>query len=121
MIRGIKFASIPVRDQARALRFYTEKMGFTVVTDQPFDDRQRWIELGIAGADTRVVLFTPDGQEGRAGGVSNITFMSDDVERTHRELSSRGVEFTSAPQRMEWGTFAVFRDEDGNEFVLSTR
>jgi catechol 2,3-dioxygenase-like lactoylglutathione lyase family enzyme len=99
MIKAIKFASIPVADQDRALRFYTEKMGFTIVTDQPFDGKQRWIELGIPGATTRVVLFTPDGQRGRAGGFSNITFMADDVESTYTELAARGVEFTSEPEK----------------------
>jgi catechol 2,3-dioxygenase-like lactoylglutathione lyase family enzyme len=120
MIKGIKFASIPVADQDRALRFYTEKMGFTIVTDQPFDGKQRWIELGIPGATTRVVLFTPDGHR-PAGGFSNITFMADDVEGTYRELAARGVEFTSGPEKQHWGTFAIFRDVDGNEFVLSSR
>jgi catechol 2,3-dioxygenase-like lactoylglutathione lyase family enzyme len=38
MIKQIKFVSIPVRDQNRALDFYTGKLGFTIITDQPFDD-----------------------------------------------------------------------------------
>ena len=38
MIRGVKFASIPVSDQDRALAFYTEKLGFRLLTDQPFND-----------------------------------------------------------------------------------
>jgi catechol 2,3-dioxygenase-like lactoylglutathione lyase family enzyme len=58
MIRGVKFVSIPVVDQDRALAFYTEKLGFRVATDQPFDDKQRWIELAIPGAETGVVLFS---------------------------------------------------------------
>jgi catechol 2,3-dioxygenase-like lactoylglutathione lyase family enzyme len=45
MIKQIKFVSIPVEDQDRALDFYTEKLGFTIITDQPFDEKQRWIEL----------------------------------------------------------------------------
>jgi catechol 2,3-dioxygenase-like lactoylglutathione lyase family enzyme len=36
MIRGVKIVSIPVRNQDVALKFYTEKMGFKVATDQPF-------------------------------------------------------------------------------------
>ncbi len=60
MIRGIKFACVPTRDQDRALKFYTEKLGFRVMTDQPFG-AQRWIELGIPGAESQLVLFTPDG------------------------------------------------------------
>ncbi len=35
MIRGIKFVSVPVRNQDASLKFYTEKLGFKVVTDQP--------------------------------------------------------------------------------------
>ena len=34
MIKAVKFASIPVADQDRALAFYTEQLGFQVVTDQ---------------------------------------------------------------------------------------
>ncbi|MGA9793565.1 MAG: VOC family protein, partial [Terriglobales bacterium] len=56
MIRGIKFACVPTRDQDRALKFYTEKLGFRVMTDQPFG-AQRWIELGIPGAESQIVLF----------------------------------------------------------------
>ena len=62
MIKMVKFVSIPTTDQDRALAFWTGKMGFRVVTDQPMGETQRWIELGIPGAETGVVLFTPDGQ-----------------------------------------------------------
>ena len=55
MIKQIKFVSIPVADQNRALDFYTEKLGFTIITDQPFDEKQRWIELRIETGVTRFV------------------------------------------------------------------
>ena len=57
MIRGVKFLGICVSDQDRALAFYTQKLGFTIQTDQPFEGGQRWIELGIPGANTGVVLL----------------------------------------------------------------
>ncbi len=41
MLRGIKIVSIPVRNQDVSLKFYTEKMGFKVATDQPMGDGQR--------------------------------------------------------------------------------
>jgi catechol 2,3-dioxygenase-like lactoylglutathione lyase family enzyme len=44
-----------IHDQA--LAFYTEKLGFRLLTDQPFDNKQRWTELGISGTETRIVLF----------------------------------------------------------------
>ena len=68
MIRGIDLVSIPVGNQQAALEFYTEKMGFKVVTNQDFGNGQRWIELLIPGAETRLALFTPPGQESRIGG-----------------------------------------------------
>ena len=120
MIKGVKFVSIPVRDQDRALEFYTKKLGMRVITDSPYDDTQRWIELGIPRADTKVVLFTASGQEQMIGGPMNITFVADDVVATATELKARGVEFVQEPQKSDWGTAAIFKDGDGNVFVLST-
>jgi predicted enzyme related to lactoylglutathione lyase len=66
-------------------------------------------------------LFTPDGQEDRIGRFFNGALVCDDVETTHRQLSERGMTFDSRPQEQPWGTFAKFRDPDGNQFVLSSR
>jgi catechol 2,3-dioxygenase-like lactoylglutathione lyase family enzyme len=120
MIKGIKFVTIPVRDQDRALEFYTKKLGMRVLTDSPFDDTQRWIELSIPRADTRVVLFTAPPFDQMMGGYMNITFVTDDMEATAAELKARGVEFLQDPQKADWGTSAVFKDQDGNIFALST-
>ena len=119
MIRGVKFATIPVRDQERALKFYTGKLGFEILTDQPLGD-QRWIELGIRGADTRVVLFAPPAEEG-IGGFQPLVFWSDDVHKTYQEMSAKGVDFPEPPKTEHWGTSAMFQDEDGNRFGLSSR
>ncbi len=120
MIKQIKFVSIPVRDQNRALDFYTEKLGFTIITDQPFDEQQRWIELRVPKAETRVVLFTPPGEEGRVGAMMNMSYACDDIEKTYEELKGRGVDFEGPPEKQPWGTYAMFRDSEGNRFVLST-
>lgn len=121
MIRGLKIASIPVRDQASALKFYSEKLGFKVGTDQPFNDNQRWIELLIPGAETRLALFTPPGHEDRIGGFQPITFWCDDVFATAKLLKSKGVEFVVDPKEEVWGTMAIFKDCSGNQFCLSSR
>ena len=119
MITHVKFVSIQTRDQDRALAFYTEKLGFKVLTDQPFDETQRWIELRVGSSDTRVVLFKMSGES--PGGPFHGALACDNVERTCQELSSRGVEFASPPKKEPWGTFAIMKDVDGNEFVLSTK
>ena len=120
MITHLKFAGIPVRDQDRALKFWTEKMGFQVETDQPLGP-QRWIELSIRSSQTGIVLFTPDGQEDRIGTFFNGSFACDDVDATWRQLSAKGVEFVRPPKKEEWGTSAIFKDSEGNQFVLSSR
>jgi catechol 2,3-dioxygenase-like lactoylglutathione lyase family enzyme len=122
MIRGIDIVSIPVGDQNAALKFYTEKLGFKVATDQYFGDgKQRWIELLIPGAESRLALFTPEGHENRIGGFQPVTFRCDDVFVTADALKSRGVKLACEPKKEVWGTMAKFRDPDGNEFVFSSK
>ena len=121
MIRGISIASIPIRNQDTALKFYTEKLGFKVVTDQPMGDGQRWIELLIPGAESRVALFTPEGHEERIGSFQPLTFWCDDVFTTAKTMKSRGVEFAQEPKQEVWGTMAIFKDPDANQFVISNR
>ncbi|MGB9329520.1 MAG: VOC family protein [Steroidobacteraceae bacterium] len=120
MITQLKFAGIPTSDQDRALKFYTQQLGFEVSTDQVFDDKQRWIELRVANSATRLVLFTPEGHENRIGTLFNGSFACDDVSATYRQLKARGVVFVSEPQKQPWGEYAMFKDPDGNQFVLSS-
>jgi catechol 2,3-dioxygenase-like lactoylglutathione lyase family enzyme len=120
MIRGIKFVGIPVRDQDAALKFYTEKLGFKVVTDQPFTEKQRWIELLIPGAESGLALFTPPGQEERIGQFQPISFWCDDVFAAAKTLKSKGVTFAQEPKTEVWGSIAIFKDPDGNQFALSS-
>jgi predicted enzyme related to lactoylglutathione lyase len=120
MITHLKFMSIPVQDQQRALKFYTEKLGFKVATDQLMGPGKRWIELRIGKADTRVVLFTMDGEEARVGTRMNCSIACDDVEATWRQLSERGVAFEGPPQKQPWGSFVIMKDSEGNAFVLGS-
>jgi len=121
MIKKLKFVGIPTANQERALAFWTDKIGFRIVTDQPMGEGKRWIELAVPGAETGVVLFTPDGHENRIGSFFNGSFACDDVEYTYNQLKSCGVEFEEEPQTQPWGTFAIFKDPDGNTFVLGSR
>ena len=121
MIRAIKFVSIPTRDQDRAIAFYTGKLGFAIASDQPFSPTQRWVELRIPGADTRLVLFTPDGWEERIGGSFNFAFVTDDIDATYAELKAKGVTMPGPPEKQPWGSFLAFEDADGNKLMVSTK
>ena len=91
-----------------------------MATDQPFSEKQRWIELLIPGRH-RTGAFTPDGHENRIGGFQPISFWCDDVFATAKIMKSKGVEFKAEPKAESWGTSAIFKDVDGNMFVLSSR
>ncbi|HEX2079707.1 MAG TPA: VOC family protein [Longimicrobium sp.] len=121
MIKAVKFVAAYVNDQDRALAFYTQKLGFTVATDQPMGPDARWIELRIPGAETALVVVKPMMPEHHVGGFMNMAFVADDVQKTYEELSARGVEFTQPPRTESWGTGAVFKDPDGNLFALSSK
>lgn len=121
MITSVKHVTIPVKNQDAALKFYTEKLGFKVLIDVAFSEGgQRWIELQIPGADTQIVLFTPEGHEERVGTFSNIVFSSKDVRKTYEELKSKGVDFVQGVTEEPWGIYALFKDVDGNVFCLSS-
>lgn len=120
MIRKIKFSSIPVRDQDRALDFYVNTLGFTLLTDQPMGPGQRWVEVRPPKGETGVALFTPPGHEDRIGTFTGISLECDDVQKTYDELTAKGVEFVQPPKTESWGVMAIMKDSEGNQFVLST-
>lgn len=119
MIRAIRFVTIPVRDQAESLRFYTERLGFRVHADLPFGEKQRWIELRIGHAETGFVLFNTEGDEDLIGRGFQGSLRCDDLEKTYTQLISKGVEFVTPPTEAPWGAYAIFKDIDGNRFVMS--
>jgi predicted enzyme related to lactoylglutathione lyase len=122
MIKGVKFVNIPVRDQARALAFYTDKLGLAIATDQEMGPGgQRWIELRIPGAETRISLFTPPGHEDRVGTFVPLSLWSDDVDGTYETLKARGVSFLAPPKKEPWGTSVIFVDSEGNQLHLGSR
>ena len=121
MIKRIKFLGIPVRDQDRALQFYTQKLGFRIFTDQQFSETQRWIELTVPGAETGIVLFTPEGHEDRIGTFVNTSWEVDDIDKTYADLVAKGVEFTGPPVKQPWGTSVILKDSEGNSIVLGTK
>lgn len=120
MITKVKLVNINVINQDKALAFYTETLGFKVVTDQPMSETSRWIEVQPPDGETRVVLFKESDECQDDKQMSNIIFTSDDVKMTYEELKERGVEFITPPTEEPWGTYAIFADVDGNRFLLSS-
>ena len=120
MITKVGDVTIPVKDQDKAVEFYTKCLGFEVVLDIPASGTQRWIELKIPGTETAIVLFTMEGHEDRIGTPSNIVFNCDDVNQTFDQLKKNGVTFVQEPTKESWGMYALFSDVDGNVFCISS-
>ncbi len=118
MIAKAATVGIYVSDQNRALEFEPDTLGFEKRVDEPMGDGARWIEVAPEGAETRLVLFTPPGLEGRIGTWGNMVFECGDIRATHEELRGRGVEFTQEPSEQPWGLWTQFKDVDGNKFDL---
>jgi predicted enzyme related to lactoylglutathione lyase len=117
MFKRIKFTTVYVEDQDRALEFYTAKLGLRVFTDNPMGE-SRWIELQIPGAETLLVLWK---QKGRApGDMPAVVFVAANVQKTYEELKAKGVEFTQPPTKQPWGEFAMLKDSEGNLVMFGT-
>lgn len=48
----------------------------------------------------------------------NMSYACDNIGTNYEELKSRGVEFDGPPQEQPWGTYAIFKDSEGNRFVI---
>jgi len=117
MLKRIKFSTVPVQDEARALEFYTKKLGLKVFTDQTMGG-SRWIELQVPGAETLLVLFKQANHE--PGKMPAVVFVADNVQSTYEDLKGKGIEFTQPPKKEPWGEHAIFKDSEGNLLLFGT-
>ena len=70
----VHLCGVYVKDQEKALKFYTEVLGCTLHTDKQFGPTMRWIEVLPPGGGPTISLFTPENFEDRIGKMSNISF-----------------------------------------------
>ena len=118
----IVLTSVFVDDQAKALAFYTDVLGFVKKNDVPLGDA-RWLTVTSAGDPDGVeLLLEPNGndvarvyQEGvKAQGIPATSFAVDDVAAEYERLAGLGVQFVQEPTPMGPVTTAVFDDTCGN-------
>jgi catechol 2,3-dioxygenase-like lactoylglutathione lyase family enzyme len=126
----LELVVVPVSDVDRAVDFYAEKLGFKIDVDHQ------------AGENFRVVQLTPPGSECsitigigvspvEPGTYQGLHLVVSDIEEAISEISSRGVEVSEPfhfgaagqtsglhPERADYGTFASFKDPDGNGWLL---
>ncbi len=122
----INLASVLVDDQEKALRFYTEVLGFTKKTEVPLGEH-RWLTV-VSPEDPDGVELALEPDEHPAAkpfkdalvqdGIPFTSFAVDDVQREYERLSALGVRFTQQPMEAGPVTVAVFDDTCGNLIQL---
>lgn len=117
MIKNLCNVFIFVEDQEKAKCFWCEKLGFKVKSEDKMGDH-KWLEVSPECGDTTLVLYPKCLRENTHKVDSTITFFTDDIQFTYKELSSKGVKFTGEPHNTGYGIFTEFEDEDGNKFSL---
>src|SRR5688500_3981855 len=135
MITKMSHVSIYVLNQDSALDFYTNKLGFKVVTDVPMGKDTRWLTVSPPEQpEIEIVLFpitigkmfpkeTADTMSEliKKGTFGCGVFECNDIYATYEELKAKGVEFMKAPKEEFYGTEALFKDDSGNWFSLQLK
>ncbi|MDG5491994.1 VOC family protein [Psychroserpens sp. SPM9] len=125
----VTLISIPVRDQEKALQFYTKKLGFLKKKDLPLGGGNRWLTLVSAEwQDGPELLLEPAPNHFEPckvyqdalmeAGYPYTQFDVDNVENEYKRLTKLGVDFSVKPTKMGTVKYAVLNDTCGNNIQL---
>jgi predicted enzyme related to lactoylglutathione lyase len=120
MFKHVKFAELPVVDQDRTVRFYTDTLGLKLFVDSPMSADWRWIEFEIPSAQTKILLTYRDGPPRQEPA---LILVVDDGSAAYETLKAKGIAFTQPPKAAPWGaseTYALFRDSEDNTIMLGS-
>jgi catechol 2,3-dioxygenase-like lactoylglutathione lyase family enzyme len=118
-LKGINLVMVPSTDQDRSIEFY-ESLGFEKQTDIAFGGSYRWVEVYIPGAPTGIALAPPREGEDVAGRNTGISLETDDIDATHQQLKTLGVDVDAQVSRMGDPVPPMFwfRDPDGHTLMV---
>ena len=112
----IEVIFVPVTDVDRAKDFYVNKLGFTADHDHKVKEGLRFVQLTPEGSACSIAIgegitkMKPGTQQG-------IMMVVGDVRAVRQELKEKGVDISEIDEQ-PWGTFAYFKDPDGNGWTL---
>ena len=121
--------AIVVDDYDRAIRFFTEALGFELAEDSPAlttvgGRPKRWVVVRPPGAQTGILLARADGER-QAAAVGNqvagrvgFFLQVEDFDAAYRRMTAAGVEFVTEPRDEPYGRVTVFLDISGNRWDL---
>jgi catechol 2,3-dioxygenase-like lactoylglutathione lyase family enzyme len=129
MAQTIGYVALVVRDYDEAIAFYCQKLGFDLIEDSVYKDRQgldkRWVLVAPPGSTGPKLLLarasTPEEEVrvgNQTGGRVFLFLHTDDFWRDYRAMTGRGVQFVREPKEEVYGTVAVFEYLYGNQWDL---
>ena len=120
----IKLTSVSIDDYDKALKFYTEMMGFVKKQDIPLGEGARWITVVSPEEPNGTELLLEPNADYPAmkalkeslvrDGMPFTAFLVGDVQQEYERMKDLGVEFTMEPTNMGMTTAAVLNDTCGN-------
>jgi uncharacterized glyoxalase superfamily protein PhnB len=115
MLQEITSVAVLVNDAKKAAQWYHEKLGFEVASMEG-----HWVAVKPPGSRTILHLCERchEWENDSPGGQTGIFIATDDKEKTYRELKAKGVEFAQELTTEPFGTYAIFKDIDGNKFWI---
>jgi len=126
MQQSIAHITLVVRDYDEAIRFFTEKLNFTLIEDihQPEQDK-RWVTVAPPGYSGTTLLLAraskPEQQPfigNQSGGRVFLFLSTDNFRRDYDDMTAKGIRFVREPKQADYGTVAVFEDLYGNLWDL---
>lgn len=119
----IKLCSVFVEDQDKALKFYTEVLGFIKKSDLPIGEFKWLTVVSPEGPEDIELLLEPNANPAAKTfqsaifeqGIPAAAFFVEDIQKEYDRMNDLGVVFRSKPTKIEQGpTIAVFEDTCGN-------
>ena len=128
MKQRIAHIALVVKDYDEAIKFYTEKLHFTLVEDTALSSTKRWVLIAPKGSnECRLLLAKAANEEqqarvgNQAGGRVFLFLYTDNFRADYEMMVKEGVEFIREPKVETYGTVGVFRDLYGNLWDLIER
>jgi catechol 2,3-dioxygenase-like lactoylglutathione lyase family enzyme len=118
-LRELSLVCLPTPDQDRAVSFY-ESLGFEKRTDVPFGGSYRWIEVYLPEGSTGIALAPPPPDKQAQPMETGIVLRTSDIDATHSELRSLGIDVDAEVSRMGDPVPPMFwfRDPTGHSLMI---
>ena len=125
MKQHIAHIALVVANYDEAIKFYTEKLNFTLIEDTKLSETKRWVMVKPKGYGQCCLLLAQAATEEQKSRVGNQTggrvflfLYTDDFWRDHHNYLEKGINFVRQPIEEPYGTVAVFKDLYGNLWDL---